>query len=305
MRRSIERRPARLEMKSLEQGASRQLAPPYNGRDRPATETYRSVIVLKSLHWIVLAALVAAGATYAISRAIPATYRSSASIRVQAQPVNGVSDAVTASDTLASQYAELVTTPAVLDPAAAALHLSSSTLGAAISAGTEDAQNVVSISADAPEASGAASRANTVAKRFIAFLNETNGRQASDLAAEISGQLGTGEAGGEAAIKSAQSEVSNDTAAVLHAYPSNRAARVAALNAAENELPSLISARQALLLSIAQDSAAARPSLQQLGAAGSGDRVVPKPTLYAAIAFVVALLAAAQLFVVFRRPPPV
>ena len=72
--------------------------------------------------WILLATVLVAGATLAVSLLIPPTYGSSADIRltVVGQPNTPASDSVKASNDLASQYAQDVLADGVMLPAAAA-----------------------------------------------------------------------------------------------------------------------------------------------------------------------------------------
>jgi capsular polysaccharide biosynthesis protein len=253
---------------------------------------------VRSLPWIVLIALVSGGATYVVSKRIAKTYSSTATVTVTVQPVGGASDAATASNDLASQYAQLVTTRAVVDPAASRIDESASDLGAHISAGTVNAQNVINITAQSSTSAGAARRANAVAASFIGFIENANRQQASSYAKAITLQLG-----GRSAVAAAEQAVTRATEALNHATAATRPADEAQLSAAQTVLATRIANGASSTLSVAENSAAAQPALQLLGPAAAGSVVAPRPTLYALVAFLVAALVAAQLFVVFRRGP--
>ena len=202
------------------------------------------------LRVLVLVVAIAAGAlTFGVSKFIAPTYRSTATIRVSGQPVNGaLSDAATASNTLAQQYAEIVTTGAVLGDAARRLQISPSKLSGSVSAGTVNAQNLVDVSAEARTAAEATRRASAVARAFIAYITVANRRQAKRL--------------------------------------------VRALGGGGRSVPSL---------AVEQGSAAAQPDVEPAGVTPAETPVAPKPPLYAAIAFLVGGLAAAQLIGLSRR----
>src|SRR3954470_5684481 len=76
----------------------------------------RATVLWHAKWWILLIAVVAAGGAYGVSRyAISATYSSSTDVVITAHTVSGgLSDAITASNDLASQYAQVADTPPVL-----------------------------------------------------------------------------------------------------------------------------------------------------------------------------------------------
>ncbi len=227
----------------------------------PTASPNRAITILRSLHWIVAIALVAAAVTYVVSSRIPPTYRSTATIRIQSQPVNGsLGDAVTASNNLASQYTQVVDAASVIAPAAAALHITTGELQSAVSAGTVNAQNLISIAAEASSPTQAALRAAAVARAFVSFVEQSNAEQARSL------------------VRKANSGLVDSTQ----------------MTSAE---------RQSVLGSVAADALAAQPSVELLGSPAPGDKVQPRPTLYAAIAFVAVALAMMQLFATLRRRP--
>jgi len=256
-------------------------------------------IILRSAHWIVLVALVIAGAAYGISKIVTPVYSSTVAVGVRAAPVSGVSDAATGSNDLASQYAQLATTPAVIAAAAAAAGASASDLQAQVSAGTVNAQNVVDIKAQASTADAAATRANAVAQAFVSVVRTTNAQQAAQLASQMQQELG-----GDATVRAAQQSVAAAESALASTPRAGhaRSDAQAQLTAAQNRLSTLISSHEQAISVLEQQTAAAQPTITVLGSAGPGSLVAPRPTLYAVIAFVVGLLIAAQLFVVFRRP---
>jgi hypothetical protein len=255
-----------------------------------------SAVLTRSLPVIAIAAAVAGIATYVISKRIPATYKAGVTIAVTVQPTSGVTDAATASNSLASQYAELVTTPAVIDAAAHRLGVPPSVLDSRVSAGTVNAQNLVNISVDGSSPTESAIRANAVAAAFVSFLYQTNRHQAHRYADTLFGWLDI-----RASVDAARRAVARAEVLLNNASASNRASREAQLSAADATLATAQAEAQSTSISIGQEAAAAQPLLQILGGAGPGSIVAPRPTLYAVIAAVVAALVTAQLIVLFRR----
>ena len=105
----------------------------------------RLSVLWRAKWWLLVIALAAGGAAYGISRfAVSPTYSSSADVVVRAHTVSGaLSDAITASNSLASQYAQVADSPPVLARAARTLPGGGSGLAAATSAGTVGDQNLV------------------------------------------------------------------------------------------------------------------------------------------------------------------
>jgi hypothetical protein len=266
-------------------------------KPRPATRRNDvSAMLLRSIPVIAIVAAVAGVATYVISKRIPATYNSGVTIAVTVQPTSGVTDAATASNSLASQYAELVTTPAVIDAAAHSLGVSPSVLDSRVSAGTVNAQNLVNISVDGSSPTESAIRANAVATAFVSFLYRTNAHQAHRYADTLFDWVHI-----RASVDAARRAVARAEVLLNHATASNRASREAQLSAADTSLATAQAEEQSTSISIGQEAAAAQPLLQILGGAGPGTIVAPRPTLYAVIAAVVAALLTAQLILLFRR----
>jgi capsular polysaccharide biosynthesis protein len=167
---------SRLKQEAAEPGVA--ALPPRGG----PREFDRAATVWRDRKLILSFAALAAAIALLVSVLIPATYRSTATIRVAGQPVNGaLSDAVTGSNNLAKQYAEIVGSPVVESVAAKMLHVSPSSLRGGISAGTVNDQNLISIDAQASSADAAARRANAVANSFINYIRAANARQAREL----------------------------------------------------------------------------------------------------------------------------
>jgi capsular polysaccharide biosynthesis protein len=238
----------------------------------------RSSSVWRAKWIILLVAVVAAGATYGVSRLIPERYKGTSLVRVTAQPSDAPpSDVVQASNDLASQYAQLVNTPPVIRGAERILHAPAGSLNGKVSAGTVSDQNLISVEGQADTPNAASRRANAIADSFVVRMRRTNRAQADaytkDLA-QRAGQLSK-------KIESMQSQLSGASAQTASAQGPL--------------LSDLLSQRQDVAASAAQGSAQAQPSVKVFARASGGSVVQPRPVLYAIAAFLVAGFVAAQL----------
>jgi uncharacterized protein involved in exopolysaccharide biosynthesis len=234
-------------------------------------ESDRWVAVWRSKWWILLAAVAVAAAVAAVSLLLPATYEAAATVRVVAQSQAGLppSEAATASNDLAGQYAQLATSSPIVDDAARSLRIPQSKLGPGVSAGTVAAQNLIRIGVQAPTGRAARERANAVATAFVRRVRLLNSAQARDYAALVRNRLGPL----DAEIATARSAVDRAT---------------------------LLAQRGQLSGQLALSAAGAQPLVEVVAPAQSGARVRPKPALYSAVAFILGALVAAQIFGVVR-----
>jgi capsular polysaccharide biosynthesis protein len=265
-------------------------------RDRENDD--RLSVLWRAKWWLLLLALAAGGAAYGVSRyAVSPTYSSSADVVITAHTVSGgLSDAITASNNLASQYAQLADSPPVLARASRDLPGGGHGLAAATSAGTVSDQNLVRVTATAGSPRLAQRRANAVASAFVVHINAVNADAAAQLRSSVERQLNSS----QQAIAKAEAAV---TAATRNALAS-RKARIpvlsSVLSAKESLLASLITQRQSILSDLDQSSIEAQPSVRVSAVAGLGTQTQPKPVLYAGIAAVVTALAAGQILVLVR-----
>jgi hypothetical protein len=226
---------------------------------------------------VIAFALVAAVATYGVSKAISPTYGSSTQLLVDVNEANGLGvDAISAANQLTAQYAQLVPSDAVLAAPAAKLGMSVGDLRNAISAGTVSQENLLQINANGPSASAAQRRAATVTSDFMSFVTQSNTAQLHSYISSVSSQL----------------QAVNDDYARLAARL--RKARGAEAAYIQGELGALATQQQSLQSQLTQRAAAGVPNVQLVRPAGSGTQVAPRPTLYAVVALLVAGFIAAQ-----------
>lgn len=258
---------------------------------RPAAaETFtggRGSVVWRAKWWILAAAVAAGAGTYFGSRLIPASYEASALISVTSAPVSGgISDAVVASNDLASQYAQLVDSAPVLTRAKAGLGAEASGLAGAVSAGTVAGQNLVSVRADGSTPTAAQRRANAVADSFVTYITGVNATRAQALISSVKKQLAAN-----------ASAVTAEELQALRAIANGNATRVDVAGL----LGTLGSQKQQLLADVVQNAAAAQPSVDVAVPAEAGTKTQPRPLLYAIVAFFAVALVVAEGFVLARR----
>jgi capsular polysaccharide biosynthesis protein len=234
---------------------------------------------------LIVAPVAVAVAVYAISSRTTPTYEASSTLRIVAQ--GGLSDQlVTASNDLASQYAQLADAPPVIARAARALHVRASELGGKVSGGTVAAQNLISIAARADSQAAAVRRSQAVAIGFIDYASTLNERQANVYARSVRDRL-----------KPLDAQIATARKLLNGGGTSQQ-------NSASLLYSNLLVQRQQLLASLAQDAAASQPGVQLVAPAATASKVQPKPELYALVAFVAAALVAARIgYLTFRRRP--
>jgi capsular polysaccharide biosynthesis protein len=264
----------------------------------PAGPADRLQALWASKWWILGIAVVVCAATVVVSLAVSPTYQSSATVRVVVQPSGGAPrETVLASNDLASQYAQVADSSPVIELAAKRLGEAPGTVNAAISAGTVGDQNLVSIKAQAGDATVAQDRANAVARSFINWIRATNRRQAAQLETAVDRRLQPL----EAEIARARTDVAEAADALAAARtPVAVSAASARLTSQETLLASLLAQRQQFATTFAQSDVLAEPSVVLVTAAGRGGKVQPKPLVYGIVAFVAAALVAGQLFALLR-----
>jgi hypothetical protein len=233
--------------------------------------------------------LIVAAVVYVVSNSIPATYESSGSFRVTIPNQQGLNDTViSAANDLATQYSQLATASPVIGVAARQLGEKPNTLMKEITGGTVNAQNLVSVTATADSAGLAERRAGAVVIALRAYVDRINAQQSRTYSNNVSEGLAP-----------VEKEITN--------YQ-NQLRQAKTLIQRQNLnliLGSLLAQRQQVLSSLAENTAAGRPTLQGISQESSASKVRPRPGLYALAGGIVAALISArvaQLMLRRRRP---
>jgi capsular polysaccharide biosynthesis protein len=258
------------------------------GRTLDEVSPDRVSVIWRAKFVIILVVVVVTLAVYAISRHITPTYSSSSTVRVSATqaPGGSASDVVSASNDLAAQYAELVTSSAVLDPAASAARTTGGELSTHISAGTVSSQNLIRVTAQSPNREQAQVWANDVASSLSTYVKDQSAQQAATIQASLTSQL---------------RPISREISALEASIDQQSASAVAGtagyvrVQSEESQLTELLTTRSDLLTTTAVSIAADQPQVGVLFAAGAPTQVSPKPTLYAIIAAIGSLVAACEI----------
>ena len=246
--------------------------------------------------WILAAATLAAVVAGVVAGLLPPTYRASTLIRVVAQTGGGSGqDVVLASNSVASQYAELVDSGPVVAAAAERLGVPPREIGDALSAGTVSGQNIVRVSAEAGKPEIATRRADVVAAVFVERMRGANRRQSLEYTRNVERQLGAS----DREIDRARKDVEQATLEAQSAYTSQATAAAANLAAKQSALTTLLTQRQTILASLAQ-TAASQPTVAIWSPADRGGKVQPPLFVFAAVAFAVMAFAAAQVLLLVR-----
>jgi capsular polysaccharide biosynthesis protein len=220
--------------------------------------------------------LIAAAAAYEIGHHLTATYAASGSIRVAISAEDGVNDQnVIAQNDLATQYSQLVNSPAVERLAATQLGVPVADLSGTLSGSTLDAQNILQVTATGGTSSQAQARARASVGAVIAYLTHATEQQAAQYLARLQ---------------------HNVTTQIPDPYPGVNTQRVTRLR------DSLVGVRAGFLGQGARDAAGDQPTLQVINPGGSASETAPKPKLYALVAFVVALIVTVRLAFMVSRP---
>ena len=237
--------------------------------------------VLWRRSWIVLiGAVVIALLTYLVSKQLTPVYASTADVSVV---VTGQDpeDSSLGANSLASQYAQEASATTVLVDANRALARQGlgSVPTTAISSGVVAAQNIIAIRVTASSASLARIRAAAVTNAFIAYVTS----QVNSIERKY-------EASSQRELKPLNAQIASVTKQLKAAGPDSSDEL-----SLENTLSALVSSRASATSSIAETSNVDRPTISPVTAAGVATKTSPKPPLYAAVAFVIALLLLARL----------
>jgi uncharacterized protein involved in exopolysaccharide biosynthesis len=238
--------------------------------------------VLKRWWWLIL--LVSAGvgiATYAVSKVVPAQYSSSGTVAVNISGADA-SQTSLAVNNLASQYAQEVTAQGVLQRATKTLSATDArSLTTSVSGGTVADQNIVQVQALGATPGQAQRRAASVVNALIAYITTTVSQTSNAYAQSAEGRL-----------QPIDQEIRRLTGELAQA-PSGLATTGHYLTI-QQTLSTLIAQRSASIATIAQNASGSQPTLSVLSSPGPGGQTAPRPTLYAAVAFLVALIVVSQ-----------
>jgi capsular polysaccharide biosynthesis protein len=242
--------------------------------------------------WIVVSVVAAVLGTGAVSASIPGVYESSVDVAVNLPATSQQS--LTATNLIAAQYALVVTLPPVVEPAAAALGISSAKLASRTSGGTVAGQNVIRVTVgwDSP----------TIARRATAAIGESLvryiGADMRDRAASYANAVA-------AQLAPLDTQIADERARVAKlrgaAGRSPDTAQQSQISAADLLINTLTERRAALVIQAAVGSENQRAQAQALGTAAPAHKVAPQPLLYSLVAAVVALIVASQVALVIAR----
>lgn len=265
--------------------------------DHPAVDRFDTVWRAK---WIVVAvALVVTVLTYVVSSLLPPTFQSSGLVQVSAinNGVTSQADTITASNSLASQYAQYATAGPVIEAAVGALGPGpvSASLGNRVAAATVANQNLIRITVQASSATNSRRGADAVAAALNAYIAGQGDAAVRSFADSLQSQL----TGLDASITSTRTAVAKAAAAAARAEAGS--AGITTLNTQQTLLSELLIRRETLSSQAASTEVSLRPSSGVVGAAGTGAQVQPNPRLYSVVAFLVALFAAAEVAILVRR----
>jgi capsular polysaccharide biosynthesis protein len=235
--------------------------------------------------WLILlvTAVVAIG-TYAVSKAVPAQYSSSGTVAVNVSGADASQTSIAANN-LASQYAQLVTAQGVLQRATRILSpADDQNLSTAVTGGTISDQNIVQVQATGTTPGQAERRAAAVANALISYVTQTVSQSNNAYARSAEGRL----APLDTEIRHLTNQLAKEPTS-----PVNSGHYLAI----QQTLSTLIAQRSASIATIAQNASGSQPTLSVLSTPGAGGQTAPKPTLYAAVAFLVALIVVSQAFI--------
>lgn len=254
-----------------------------------------AVIIWRRKYWIVLLAILVAVGTYYGARIPSPSYGSSAVIQVTMQQTSGApNETLLAANGLAAQYAELATTSAVLEKAAAALKTSPATLSHSISASTVSQLNLVKVSGTGSTPAESQARANAAANALTATILGGNKRKADAFIRKAHGPLGTN----SKQISTLEREIARSSANLAKATTdSERAQAQTVLTGQQATLTALISQQNGALSALSIDAALGQPAVAVVSKAGPGSRTRPSPLIFALIGALAGAIVVSQLFV--------
>jgi hypothetical protein len=255
-----------------------QAGPADRGQPEPvAVDLARAPIIWRAKYVIVGVSLLFGAATYQLSAYVPAAWSASSDVLVSSRAPAASTDAVSGTNDLAAQYAQLAGTAAVLAQAAEQAQVPSGVLARSTSAGTLANTNIVRITVTAGTADAASRGAAAVS---VALITQARMLMAGATGADpvqlklIDGLIGR-----------AQDNVVSLTETLGTAPP--QSARAAAANAslgnAEDQVLALTLKRIDLVTQARRDAAGEGVSLASLTPEPRAGQTAPKPLLYSLV----------------------
>lgn len=218
---------------------------------------------------------------------LPATYSSDGLIRVALASQQGIQDpVVTAANDIASQYAQLASSQPVTILTAAKLGVTPRSLDGKINGSTLSAQNLVQVTATGDSSSVAVARAGAATTSLQQYVTKLNAQQTGQYVSVA-----------QSGLRQTNANIAQLSARLAKDSPAGRTADSLVI-------ASLNSTRDQLLGQIARDAAGNQPALQVVEVASPASKTLPKPWLYALVAFVVALIISLRVAYVRARPRP-
>jgi len=249
--------------------------------------------------WVILAiGVVVSVATYLVSGALPPTFQASSLVQVTAinNGTTSQADTVTASSSLAAQYAQYASSGPVVAAAVRQLGpTSSASLSSRISAATVADQNLIRVSVQADTGAASQQAANAVASALNAYIGDHGDAAVQSYSSSLQAQLKSL----DSSIASTQAAVTEDSARASRGLPGSAA--VTTLNTQQTLLGELLIRRETLSSQAASAEVSLRPLSSVVGSASLGTQIQPNPKLYSIVALFVGLMAAAEIAILLGR----
>jgi capsular polysaccharide biosynthesis protein len=264
--------------------------------DRPGAAEDRLSVLWRAKYIVALAAIAAAAIAYGLTMFVTPTYESNTLVRVSSLGNNFTSsqDNTIASNDMALQIAQVVSSTSVVDTAAKALGEDPASLANEVTGLAPAQENVVEVTVKANSPDLAQRRAAALATAVLAYGKSQAAQQADAVNAAYTTQF-------QALDKSIAAEQALVSVATTKASGTNDAASITNLTSAQSYLSELQLRRQTLEQSVAAQVASSQPALTLAGSASAGSKVSPKPLLNAALALFIVGFVTQELAVVVRR----
>ncbi|MCW2541855.1 MAG: hypothetical protein JWN95_3580 [Frankiales bacterium] len=249
---------------------------------------------------IVLATLAVMAATAVGTRFVPSVYSSDAEVSLAASPTSGgaVSDLVTAGNSLAAQYAQVVVSTPVLQTAAESSGANIEELRSHTSSGTVASQNIVRITVQAASPEAAQRDAQAMANSLVTYIKQQSAAQAKTYGAAIIAQLAPLAKQIDSAQQAVDSARDQLNSAASGTSQLSVSAASASLASAQSLLTTLTDRQAALSAQGSLQGASLTPSAAVLGSPSAATQTQPRPLLYVAIAIVLGFAISAQCVIV-------
>jgi capsular polysaccharide biosynthesis protein len=238
-------------------------------------------ISLKALVVCLCVAAIAAGGAYGVGKSLTPVYQSTSTIRVTAHQQGGLNDPViTASNDLAAEYAQLVSSDQIRALTAKALGVTVASINGKLSGSTVNAQNLLQVTATADSASAAVARAAAAGRVVHTYINALVQQQSIQYLASV------------------HRGVSNDMRkqSVIGISPVGVPG--------EQLAAQLANGRAQVVGEAVRDAASNQPVLQLIDLGTGASETSPQPKLYAVVALIIALVLTLRLAFVLEHAKP-